>query len=108
MWDSRTIQEPLQVHVCRCVASCLYYSSTEHERGKMSMDYIRRTYDVPAKRGARILFLDTGGTTHDGVIVGSRGMYLRARFPRFTGRHIVTLHPTSNVRYLSNDQKGRK
>ena len=74
----------------------------------MSMDYIRRTYDVPAKRGARILFCDTGGLIHDGVIVGSRDAYLRVRLPTFSGRNIVTLHPTSDLLYPIDGQEGHK
>lgn len=68
----------------------------------MSMEYIRRSYGVPAKRGARIQFKDHKGMWHDGNIVGSRGMYLRVRMPSYGPRDIVTLHPTSDVRYLPN------
>ena len=67
----------------------------------MSMEYIRKTYGVPAKRGARIEFTDTWGKVHEGCIVGSRGCYLRADMPTIRGG-IVTLHPTSDVRYLPN------
>jgi len=68
----------------------------------VSMEYIRRTYSVPAKRGARIEFRDHKGRWHKGVIVASRGMYLRAKMPTLGARDIVTLHPTSDVRYLPN------
>ena len=68
----------------------------------MSMEYIRKTYGVPAKRGARIEFTDTCGKVHEGRIVGSRGCYLRADMPTIRGG-TVTLHPTSDVRYLPND-----
>ena len=95
-------------HRQECQSRIGMETSTESERGKMSMDYIRRTYDVPAKRGARILFCDTGGLIHDGVIVGSRDAYLRVRLPTFSGRNIVTLHPTSDLLYPIDGQKGRK
>lgn len=72
----------------------------------MSMDYIRKTYGVSAKRGARIEFTDTRGRIHEGRIVGSRGMYLRADMPTVRGG-IVTLHPTSDVRYLPNHKVSR-
>ena len=68
----------------------------------MSMKYIRSFYGVPAKRGARVLFKDTRGMTHEGVIVGSRESYLRVRMPTLGARDIVSLHPTSEVRYLPN------
>lgn len=67
----------------------------------MSMEYIRKTYGVPAKRGALIEFTDMRGRIHTGRIVRSRGMYLRADMPTICGG-IVTLHPTSDVRYLPN------
>lgn len=61
------------------------------------MKYIRDHYRVPAKRGGRIRF--TGGMSGavEGVIVGSRGQYLRVRF----GDDIATLHPTWEVEYLT-------
>lgn len=59
------------------------------------MAYIRDYYKVPAKRGARIRFRDA----YDGVIVGSRGQYLRVRFD-WEPLTIQTLHPTWCVTYL--------
>ena len=65
----------------------------------MSMEYIRKTYGVPAKRGGNILFRKC---IHDlpakGVIVGARGQYLRVRFVGNLG--IYSLHPTWMVEYL--------
>lgn len=64
----------------------------------MSMDYIRRTYGVPAKRGGRIAF--TGATkAAQGVIVGSRGAHLRVRMDDSGLTH--SLHPTWMLVYLS-------
>lgn len=42
----------------------------------MSMEYIRKFYDVPAKRGMAVRFM--GNRT--GKIVGSAGAYLRIKF----------------------------
>lgn len=64
----------------------------------MSMEQIRRTYGVPAKRGARVGFNPTGARESRGVIVGSRGMYLRVRWD-LEGR-TVSLHPTWCIKYL--------
>lgn len=72
----------------------------------MSMDYIRRAYDVPARRGARLLFIGGGPDpesddkvkTLAGTIVGSRGQYLRVRMDGEAS--IRTLHPTWRVEYL--------
>jgi hypothetical protein len=66
----------------------------------VSADYIRRTYGVPAKRGARIAFTYNGRRL--GTITGFRGPYILVRFdgegsePRPTA-----LHPTWEVEYLS-------
>ena len=45
----------------------------------MSMDYIRTTYGVPAKRGGRIAYGCEGIGLRTGTIIGSRGGYLRIR-----------------------------
>lgn len=65
----------------------------------MSLDYIRKTYGVPAKRGARIRFTPSKHETTEGVIVGARDQYLRVRFDNSPTR-IATLHPTWEVTYL--------
>lgn len=63
----------------------------------MSMQYIRDTYNVLAKRGARIKY--TGhGDLHYGVIVGARNGYLRVRFDG--EKTTRTLHPKYEVEYL--------
>lgn len=71
------------------------------------MQYIRDTYKVPAKRGARIEY--SGDETEKflkgflykprkGTVVAAKGNYLRVRFDG--KREIATLHPTWKVRYL--------
>lgn len=61
----------------------------------MSMDYIRKHYQVPAKRGGRVRF--HGFVT--GTIVSARGAYLKVRCDEIAQRHL-TLHPTWKVEYL--------
>jgi len=63
----------------------------------MSMDYIRRAYGVPAKRGAPVQF-DNAGKIERGHIVGSRGHYLRIRWAD-KGR-VYSHHPTWRLEYL--------
>jgi len=58
------------------------------------MDYIRRTYQVPAKRGGRIKYKGKLGT-----ITGSRGGYLRIRLDGESW--INSYHPTFAIEYLS-------
>lgn len=67
----------------------------------MSMEYIRRTYGVPAKRGTRIRYTDPGGVTWTGRITSARGQYLRVlvddRVPGYRRR--LLLHPAWQVTY---------
>ena len=63
----------------------------------MSMDYIRRTYGVPAKRGALVQFTDARHAVR-GRIVGSRGQYLRIRWDE--SGLTQTLHPTWMLVYV--------
>lgn len=65
----------------------------------MSMEWIRRTYNVPAKRGGRIKF--TGNIGREpliGTISGSRNGYLRVTFD--DEARTRTLHPTWEVEYF--------
>lgn len=60
----------------------------------MSMEYIRRTYGVPAARGAKVV-----ADGQPGVITGSAGQYLRIRLDgdSRSGRY----HPTSRMEYVA-------
>ena len=69
----------------------------------MSMDYIRRTYGVPAKRGARVQFTDAVKAVQ-GTIVGSRGHYIRVRWDETGYTH--TMHPTWMMVYLKKPNDG--
>ena len=69
----------------------------------MSMDHIRRTYGVPAKRGARVQFTDAVKAVQ-GTIVGSRGQYIRVRWDE-TG-FIHTMHPTWMMVYIKTPNVG--
>jgi hypothetical protein len=66
----------------------------------MSMEYIRKHYDVPAKRGGRVRFTPDGNRylACEGVIVGSRGAYLRIRMGEEKRSGIY--HPTYDLEYL--------
>lgn len=57
----------------------------------MSMEWVRRNYGVPAKRGGRIRFCGVGGT------ITSADHRLRVRMD--DGRRVI-LHPTWEVEYL--------
>lgn len=67
----------------------------------MSLDYIRDTYSVPAKRGKRVRY--TGDCTKRGdpklgTITGAHGAYLRIRMDGegFANNY----HPTWELEYL--------
>ncbi len=64
----------------------------------MSMEYIRETYGVPAKRGTPVEYCEA----EHGVIVGAKGAYLRVRF--LGERRPRTLHPTYALRYWHGDK----
>lgn len=64
----------------------------------MSMEYIRRTYGVPAKRGGRVVYNAQGVQLHL-TIISSRGAYLFLRNEE-TGARSGPYHPTDNIRYF--------
>jgi hypothetical protein len=63
------------------------------EGANVSMEWIRRNYGVPAKRGGRVRFFGDEGT------IASATHYLRVRMD--DGRRVL-LHPTWRVEYLSS------
>lgn len=65
------------------------------------MQSIRDRYNVPAKRGARIVYSGDGSVAA-GTIVAARGHYLRVRFDDVPNE-IATLHPTWEVSFIGGD-----
>lgn len=66
------------------------------------LDYIRRTYSVPARVGVRIAYQPIPTRPAQfGTIRGARSAYLRVRFDG--SNHLVNLHPTWCVEYLKDD-----
>ena len=68
----------------------------------MSMEYIRRTYGVPAKRGCRVIYTDAIGIEWHGVITAARSGRLLVRLDDNlpSSRARAKLHPTWQVEYL--------
>ena len=65
----------------------------------MSIEQIRRSRNVPAKVGGRVIYTgDQSGTPKGGTIVGSRDGYLRIRLDGAT--LIGSYHPTWELTYL--------
>lgn len=64
----------------------------------MSMEYIRRHYGVPAKRGGRVEFTESNGARFKGTILSTRAALLRVKLDGL--RVPVNLHPTWNIKYL--------
>lgn len=62
----------------------------------MSFEYIRKHYNVPAKKGGRISYDGKFGT-----IINSRGAYLRIRLDGET--RIGSYHPDWNIEYINAD-----
>ena len=66
----------------------------------MSLEYIRKTYKVPAKRGGRVEYLASDGDLMEGTITGAVGAYLRVRLDG--NKHSGRYHPTWALKYLPN------
>ena len=66
----------------------------------MTLEYIKKTYNVLAKRGAEILFRECKHETPiRGKIIGSRSAHcLRVVFEGNPG--VFHIHPTRNVEHL--------
>ena len=69
----------------------------------MSMEYIRRTYNVPAKRGGSVKFTDRNGKQWIGKIKSAAGHRLRVCFPDFPRARAI-MHPTWNIEYLDGEE----
>ena len=70
----------------------------------MSMDYIRKTYGVPARRGGRLIYTDSDGvkfhcTIKSATNSGHLKVLVDDRVPGYRGR--MKLHPTWQVEYLT-------
>lgn len=64
----------------------------------MSLEWIRKRYAVPAKRGMRVEYTG-GGTKALGTIRGARGGYLSIKLD--SSKHARAFHPTWELRYLT-------
>lgn len=65
----------------------------------MSMEYIRRAYNVPAKRGGRVRLHLGNRSSLMGRITSSRGPYLCVQFDGFSKAPLI-LHPTWCIEYI--------
>jgi hypothetical protein len=61
--------------------------------GRLSFEYVRRAYNVPAKRGGRVLFRGKPGR-----ITSGNGHYIRIRMDG--ERRSIIVHPTWEMEYL--------
>jgi len=69
----------------------------------MSLEYIRKAYNVPAKRGGRVEY--TGdGSPKLGTISGARGAHVRIRLDG--EKRLGLYHPTWGLRYLDSADLG--
>ncbi len=64
----------------------------------MSMEYIRNSYAVPAKRGGRVEYTHPT-PPRNGTIIGSRGARLRIRLDG--DKHAGNYHPTWALTYIT-------
>lgn len=64
------------------------------------MEWVRRNYRVPARRGGRVEYLGNGSTI-EGTIRSARGGYVYIQLDG--DRHSLPFHPTWKLRYLHPD-----
>ncbi len=62
------------------------------------MEWIRKYYNVPAKRGGRIIYKGSG-VPKKGTIKSARKGYLRVLLDGC--KHLILLHPTWEIIYLT-------
>lgn len=68
------------------------------------MEYIRRRYGVPAKRGGRVIY--TGGKEPEGgTIKSARSGRLRILLDGMTYTHPLSFHPTYELTYLNAEDQ---
>lgn len=67
----------------------------------MSMTYIRNTYGVPAKRGARVEYTGGSGGPKLGAVRAADGAHLMILLDG--SKHALPFHPTWELRYLEDD-----
>lgn len=66
----------------------------------MSLEWVRKNYNVPARRGGRVEY--TGeGKREFGTICGASGAHLSIRLDGV--KHTLPFHPTWKLRYLDTD-----
>lgn len=71
----------------------------------MSMDYIRRTYGVPAQVGGRVRYTGDGDDKPQlGTITSASGAHLNIRLDG--QKHALPFHPTWKLEYLDEAVDG--
>jgi hypothetical protein len=68
---------------------------------EVSLDYISRTYGVPAKRGQRVRYTGDKGpkvSAREGTITAAEGAHLRIRMDGDSFSNVY--HPTWELEYL--------
>ena len=74
------------------------FTGDERSTDEMSMEWVRKNYGVPAKRGGRIEY--TGdGKKEPGAIRAASGAYLMIQLDG--AKHTLPFHPTWKLRYVS-------
>lgn len=64
----------------------------------MSMDWVRKNYNVPAQRGGRVIYSGNGKDEY-GTIRSASGQYLKIQLDG--AKHPGRYHPTWELRYLA-------
>jgi hypothetical protein len=65
------------------------------------MEYIRKTYKVPAKRGGLIVWTTCDKRKFTGKILSAKSGHIRVHLNHYFGGITVYLHPTWNIEYVA-------
>ncbi len=85
---------------------CRGCDSAPGSLGQTKLDWIRRTYGVPAKTGMRIRYGNTRDDAQDGTITGARDGRLLIRLDGWPKRRRpLAFHPTWNIHYPTNGKR---
>nr|WP_019365283.1 hypothetical protein [Pseudomonas luteola] len=64
----------------------------------MSMEFVRKWYGVPAKRGGRVLYTGDGKKEYGTIRSAEKGGHLRIQLDGLN--HTMPFHPTWELTYL--------
>ncbi len=72
---------------------------------QQGLEYIAKTYDVPAEKGQRVVYHPIGRPRRPGKISGAWGQYIHIHFDGEEKPSSLCYHPTWAIAYLDENDK---